>query len=223
MEEVWKDVYFNGKYTGRKISNLGRMIFDNGTLAKVSDNGAGYLTYGVCNYKDDEGEWKAKREYVHRLVAQHFLPNPDNLPQVNHKDCDKSNNVVSNLEWSKRSDNIDHAHAMGRMKNRTENAEINILTVKQVIELYVSVKRDGVGISEMARHLGLPRTTASSIMNKRSRGAITNVIDEYLMLEDIVTDRMLTLEDLGLRDEDNYITRPNRKKKSDYEETRLQC
>lgn len=217
MNEEWKEVYFKGVYTGRKISNLGRMMFDDGSFAKLSDNGAGYLSYGVCNYKNDEGEWKAKREYAHRLVAQHFLPNPNNLPQVNHKDCDKSNNAVSNLEWCKRGDNIDHAHAMGRMKKRTENADINILTVEQVIELYTSVKRDGIGISTMARYLNIPRTTASSIMNKRSRGAITNAIDDYLNLEDIVTDRMLTVLDLGLREDDNYITRPNRKKKDHYE------
>lgn len=197
MEEVWKEVFYKGEYVGKKISNTGRMMCDNGVECKLSDNGAGYLTFPIVSYKNEDGKWRSKREYVHRLVATYFLPNSDNLPQVNHKDCDKSNNRVDNLEWSKRSDNIDHAHAMGRMKNRTENADIDILEVMQVIDLYVSVKRDSVGISEKARQMDLPRTTASSIMNKRSRVRITNAIDVYLLSDEVVYDRLPTIEELG--------------------------
>lgn len=47
--------------------------------------------------------------YVHRLVAEHFIPNPLNLPQVNHIDFDKNNNHVDNLEWASISDNIQHS------------------------------------------------------------------------------------------------------------------
>lgn len=201
MQEEWKDVYFNGVYTGRKISSLGRMLFDNGVYGKPLDNGAGYLSYAVAAWRDESGVWRQKRDYVHRLVATYFHPNPHNLPQVNHKDCDKSNNCASNLEWSKRSDNINHAHAMGRMKKRTENPEIDVLEVAQVIDLYVSVKRDGVGISQKARDMDLPRTTASSIMNKRSRGVITNAIDVWL-LEGVFYGRLPTIYDLGFSEVD---------------------
>ena len=51
-----------------------------------------------------------KNEYLHRLLAIHFIPNPDNLPNVNHKDGNKSNNSVENLEWVNRSENIKHAY-----------------------------------------------------------------------------------------------------------------
>lgn len=54
---------------------------------------------------------------IHRLVASHFIPNPENKPQVNHKDCNKSNNHFSNLEWATNRENIDHAVLNGRFKN----------------------------------------------------------------------------------------------------------
>jgi hypothetical protein len=212
MEELWEDMYHGGVYVGKKVSNTGKVKCDDGHICLLSDNGAGYLTYPVTSIKRLNGTWQQIRKYAHRLVAEYFLPNPLNLPQVNHKDCDKSNNYVDNLEWSTRKANIDHAHANGRMKKRTENADIDILTVEQVIDLYTSVKRDGVGISEKARQMGLPRTTASSIMNKRSRVHITDSIDKYLFGANIVRSRMLTRADLDLAENTTFIRRPGRAK-----------
>lgn len=51
--------------------------------------------------------------YVHRLVAEAFIPNPDNLPEVNHIDGNRSNNAVHNLEWVSHADNMRHAYATG--------------------------------------------------------------------------------------------------------------
>ena len=64
---------------------------------KISDNGRGYKK--VCLYTE---EGKMVNKYVHRLVAKTFIDNPNNLPEVNHIDEDKSNNCVDNLEWCDR-------------------------------------------------------------------------------------------------------------------------
>lgn len=82
---------------------LGRIINPNNTSVKGSDNG--YLKGVVLSKKG-----KQKGFLVHRLVATAFLPNPHNLPEVNHKDRDRSNNKVSNLEWISSEDNKAHAH-----------------------------------------------------------------------------------------------------------------
>lgn len=155
------------------VSNKGR-VYHSKDFSKKSlhDNGNGYLFFLQGHTK----EGKSIREYVHRAVAYCFLENPEELPQVNHKNLDKSDNSVDNLEWVSRSSNIRHAHSTGAMKKRTENGAINILSEQQVVELYMAVK-GGIGISEKARQMGIPRTTASSIINKRSRSDITDLLD----------------------------------------------
>jgi hypothetical protein len=179
MEVVWKEVYFKGELTGLFISNTGVMKDSGGIVCRSYDNGAGYLAYKVGKQRNSKGDMQPKLEYIHRLVATYFLDNPNNLPQVNHKDCDKSNNSVSNLEWVTRRYNIEHAHAEGRMQKRYDNGPVTPLTVDEVVSCYTRVK-NGEGISAIAREMGRPRTTISSIMNKRSRSDITDLIDKEL-------------------------------------------
>lgn len=97
--EVWKDVAgYEGYY---KVSNLGRVRSLSGWvrnnpygILSPSSTRKGYLSVGLT--KDGTC---LKTVRVHRLVALAFLPNPDNLPQINHKDEDKTNNRADNLEW----------------------------------------------------------------------------------------------------------------------------
>ena len=98
MEEIWKDI--NGYEGLYQISNLGsvKSLKDNhGNYTEEIRNGTpnnkGYLIIDL--YKNG----KRKHYSIHRLVAQAFIPNPDNLPIVNHKDENKENNNVDNLEW----------------------------------------------------------------------------------------------------------------------------
>ena len=101
MVEEWKDV--EGYENIYQVSNYGNVRsldrydrlgrFKPGTILTAADNGHGYKH--VRLHKDGNH----KMFYVHRLVAGAFIENPDNLPQVNHMDEDKSNNHVDNLEW----------------------------------------------------------------------------------------------------------------------------
>ena len=93
--EIWKDIKgYEGLY---QVSNLGRVKNKRrNRLLKLRLERNGYLR--VSLYKNS----KVSCKFVHRLVAQNFIPNPNNLEYVNHKDEDKSNNDASNLEWCTR-------------------------------------------------------------------------------------------------------------------------
>ena len=114
MEEIWKDI---PEYLGiYQVSNYG-LIRKIGRCKKPKfmtpkPNQKGYLR--VCFSIGGK-----KRYYrVHRLVAQAFIPNPDNKPQINHKDGNKLNNNVSNLEWVTNQENCEHAQRNGLTNHR---------------------------------------------------------------------------------------------------------
>lgn len=145
--EVWKNVDgYDGMY---QISNNGRVKSfqprggDNN--GKVRTGKAHYLTpslsttgyFRVSLVTNN----KKKDVKIHRLVAMAFLPNPDNKPYINHKDGNKTNNAVSNLEWCTQTENINHAVKMGLIK-KTE------LTKGDLTELYIHQHK---GICEIAK------------------------------------------------------------------------
>lgn len=175
-----KQIEFKNRLTDKWVTSEGKVFDSNGIEMLPSDNGAGYLSVFLWAYRDAKNISRSQRAYIHRLVAEAFIPNPENLPQVNHKDCDKSNNRVSNLEWSSRCKNIEHSHKNGRMKKRYEVGPVVPLTVAEVRDVYTSVKTGREGVAQAARRIGRSRTTVSSIMNKRSRSDITDLIDREL-------------------------------------------
>ena len=111
--EIWKDIAgYEGLY---QVSNLGRVK----SLERTVRYGRGYRTIPEKILKTNKKkcdylklnlwkEGKAKNHRVHRLVAQSFIHNPDNLPEVNHKDENKENNCVDNLEWCTSKYNCNH-------------------------------------------------------------------------------------------------------------------
>lgn len=101
----------NGLY---KVSNLGRVksIFRYKKILKLHFDKDGY-SY-VRLYKNK----KSFNKLVHRLVAEAFIPNPKNKPQVNHKDFNRSNNVLTNLEWCTGQENIDFSNNKGRYNGK---------------------------------------------------------------------------------------------------------
>lgn len=91
MNEIWKDIK---DYPNYQVSNLGKVknAKTNKILKPFSPIGE-YLKVSLSK------NGKAKHYFIHRLVAETFIPNPNNYPCVNHKDENPSNNCVSNLEW----------------------------------------------------------------------------------------------------------------------------
>ena len=116
MIEIWKDITgYEGRY---QISNLGKvrsLVRD--ILLKPALDSKGYPQVRLYN----EGQGKSYR--VHKLVADHFIPNLDNKAQVNHIDENKLNNNVNNLEWMTNKENMNHG-------TRNKRAGINISKVK---------------------------------------------------------------------------------------------
>lgn len=111
-EEIWEDVKgYEGIF---KISNTGKLIrvkssvnMPNNNILKGEVTKFGYRQYHM------KVKGVSRKLKAHRLVAEAFIPNPDNLPQVNHIDGDKLNNNVKNLEWCDQTHNNRHALATG--------------------------------------------------------------------------------------------------------------
>ena len=102
MIEEWRDVPgYEGMY---EVSDWGR-VRRNGRILKLRKDGQGYLF--VSLYKNGT----KKEAYIHRLVSLAFIPNPNNYPEVNHKDENKTNNAVENLEWCTRKYNANYSLA----------------------------------------------------------------------------------------------------------------
>ena len=136
MEEIWKDIKdFEGRYM---ISNFGNVksLTRNGTLGgaiKIIEK-HNYLRVRL---------WKNKvvrTLFVHRLVAQAFVPNPLNKPQVNHKDGNKKNNYFENLEWCSASENMVHAYKNGLVKTRP----IHQIKDGKIVNTFLNIHRASV-------------------------------------------------------------------------------
>ena len=117
--EEWRDVVgWEGLY---QVSNLGRVKSLSRSIVYKDGREYKYPSKIIKNQKVSTGYRSVmfygvngkKQYYVHRLVAETFIPNPKNLGDVNHKDCCKTNNILINLEWCSRSDNIKHAYKNG--------------------------------------------------------------------------------------------------------------
>lgn len=150
------------------ISNLGRCynkVFDK--FMSIHDNGAGYKMYVLS--KLDKAN-----NYIHRLVAQHFIPNPEGKKFVNHIDHDKSNNVASNLEWVTAKENTKHGIDAGRINSKLRG-KTNQLTLQDRVKAVI-LKQLGYGVNEIAIKIGVPRTTMSSVFNGRSGSELVELI-----------------------------------------------
>ena len=150
----WKEIQgYNGRYF---ISSNGQIKNKYGKILKPWIRN-GYYTIGLMINK------KRTNYYVHRLVAEYFLSNPDKQRNfVNHLDGDKLNNNVSNLEWCTRQENAQHAYETGLLVPTVEN--LVRFDRKPVIRI-----EDGKwfsGVTEAANQMGVCEAAMSKCLNK---------------------------------------------------------
>lgn len=124
----------------------------------LNNKGYWYVQFWVNN--------KHKVCLLHRLIAATFIPNPNNLPEVNHKDAVKTNNSIDNLEWCTHRQNMEHCFKNNlRVAAVGERASRSKLKEWQVLEIRANYKR-GLGV-KMGKEYGVGADVISEIMNRK--------------------------------------------------------
>lgn len=171
IREIWKPVV--GWEDCYMVSSLGRVKsvdryvnhrkegcyqFIKGKIRKTKYNNGGYEMVSL------QKNGKDKTYLVHRLVAQAFIPNPDNLPEVNHKDENTKNNRLENLEWCDRIYNLHYGTAMQR---RAEKESVPIIQFTLDGELI----RKWDSMQAVMKELGINRGNISNACSGRCKSA----------------------------------------------------
>ncbi len=106
-------------------------------------------------------EGKRKTKQIHRFVAQAFIENPDDKPQVNHKDGDKTNNHAINLEWSTQSENMKHLHRTRKLKSTGSKRKLKAMDVPVIFDLYFD---RGLSQAQIAKGFGVSPKQINNII-----------------------------------------------------------
>lgn len=166
--EKWEKIKNYEKYY--EISNLGRIK----SLERKVRNNKGFVIKPekILIPRVHTGNYlticltvnrKSNYFYIHRLVAEHFIENIKNKKEVNHKDGNKQNNKVTNLEWSTRKENIDHS-VQNKLHCFGEKAGTSKLKAYQVIEIRANQQ---MSLEEKAIKFNVSKATISRILNKK--------------------------------------------------------
>lgn len=152
--------YYGLEYT---IYNDGTIIGPERGIVKQRKNKDGYMevTLGKMNNRH-------ARVKVHRIVAEQFVPNPMNLPEVNHKDCNRENNNADNLEWCTHLQNVKYSQSLGHYKFKTGSKNGNAkLTWDDVNRIRLEYAK-GKKISEISKIFNVPWSTVGNIVHNKT-------------------------------------------------------
>lgn len=143
MTEAWKDIAgYEGMY---QVSNYGRIKSFKGRKPRIIKP---WLNFGYENIVLCDKEYRKHKHKVHRLVAMAFIDNPNNYPEINHKDKNRANNYFENLEWCNRQYNVDYSNSKKVIRKKGKETKV-----------YVSVKA-------AADDLGIPCPNIVACCNK---------------------------------------------------------
>jgi hypothetical protein len=117
-----------------------------------------------------------KLQYVHRLVAEKYIPNPQNKKTVNHKDGNRSNNHVDNLEWVTRRENCEHARLNGLSEKKSQG--IKDLTYEQYLEMF-KLRGQGMSYRKISEYIGRDHKTIWDIINGKRYKDYKKRMEEY--------------------------------------------
>jgi hypothetical protein len=131
-------IYDDGRvFSKERKDSMGRKV--KGKFMKIRDNGKGYYQVSVC--KDS----KHKDLYIHRLVAEHYIPNPENKLEVDHIDNNKQNNSIKNLRWATRSQQNINRKQLPNNKSGFRGVCFHKPTKKYQVQIHHNGKYEALG------------------------------------------------------------------------------
>ena len=197
-KEIWKSLpgvagveistFGKVRTLDRVVSSEKRTQFIKGRILKQSDNSCGYLQVNI----PIDGKWAVK--LVHRLVTQTFIPNPDNLPQVNHKDCIRTNNNVENLEFCTASYNHQYREKFGISNTESQGHPLFAIDLDTLEVLHFRSQ------GEAGRALGVnPKNINKVIKGRRNHTGDFWFVNDDSHAVDVVKSKLHDIGGIGLK------------------------
>lgn len=233
MEE-FKRIYVDDVSTDYEVSITGKVRnIKTGYILKP------YISHGYYRYIFRVNGKKVNL-FMHRLIMEYFVPNPENLPFVNHINCNKLDNRVENLEWCTPADNVRHAYAhdlmnipIGEDRYNNKYSEADVLKVIELLKTGEYTK------SEIADIVGVPKSLVKAVKQKHNWNYLTKGLELSYKYTDHFTiynsiDRAIingvsrkeilrVLEERGLSKNAATHLYKRRKKKVENDESIVQC
>ena len=155
----------------KQIENLDYEINSEGIVRRISTKRIkksfkrpdGYI--GIQLYITKE---KVKNYQLHRLIANAFIPNPDNKLYVNHIDSNRENNSLNNLEWVTFEENVKHGYKSGYASNKGSNNGFSVLTEKQVLEMRSKRENDKLTYQQLATQYNVSYGCVAGIIQRKN-------------------------------------------------------